>query len=339
MPTHSKGADGLVMPDRVAVVGAGISGVACALALHHRGVDVVVLDRGRRLGGRMAARTLRDTGLPYDGRVVDVGAAYLTADNPRFGDVVDDWTSRSLLREWTDTFLSRSPDGSTSHVTGPMRYAAPGGLRSLVEDLAADLPVLIHPHEVEDVTRSGAGCVVDAEPFDVVVLAMPGPQARDILAADDPAQVHITDQHWEPVLTVVAAYDEHCWDPFDAMFINDSAVLGFVADDGRRRGDGAPVLVAHSTSLAAARHLDDPSAGAPMMLHALAESLGTTTAPAWSDVRRWSLARPRATEPAPFAFDGVVGLCGDHWGTAPRIETAWLSGDSLGRAIADQLSR
>jgi predicted NAD/FAD-dependent oxidoreductase len=55
------------------VVGGGISGVACAAALSGLGIEVELLDRGRRLGGRMASRTLRATGTSADGRVVDTG--------------------------------------------------------------------------------------------------------------------------------------------------------------------------------------------------------------------------------------------------------------------------
>ena len=323
---------------RVAVVGAGISGVAAALALRSHGIDVTVLDRGHRIGGRMATRTLRGTGLPYDGRVVDIGAAYLTASEPAFRAVVGSWSARGLVREWTDTFHVSSPEGPQGVGTGPMRYAAPTGLRSLVEDLAADLPVVINPREVESVDRVPEGAEVDGERYDAVVLAMPGPQAVDLLAADDPAAAVLGAQRWDPVLTVVAAYDERCWHEFDAMFVNDSAVLAFVADDGRRRGDDAPVLVAHSGAVLAAGHLDDPASASGALLEALEHAVGATAKPSWFDVRRWSLAKPRRQEQAPFSFDGVVGLCGDVWGDGPRVEAAWRSGHELGGVVAARLA-
>ena len=322
----------------VAVVGAGISGVSAALALRSHGVEVTVLDRAHRVGGRMATRTLRGTGLPYDGRVVDVGAAYLTASAPAFQAVVDSWAARGLLRAWTDTFHVAGPDGRTGVVAGPLRYAAPAGLRSLVEDLAADLPLVVHPREVDTVERTGRGVEVDGARFDAVVLAMPAPQATDLLAADDPAAAVLADQRWEPTLTLVAAYDERCWPAFDAMFVNDSVVVDFVADDGRRRGDDAPVLVAHSGAVLAAGHLDDPASAAPALLEALEHAVGATAKPAWFDLRRWSLARPRTPLATAYSFDGVVGLCGDAWGAPPRVETAWTSGHDLGHVMATRLA-
>ena len=320
---------------RVAVIGGGISGIACARVLHGVDIDVVVYDRGHALGGRMATRTMRETGLPYDGRVVDVGASYLTAKDARFRTVVDDWVARGLGREWTRTF---EIDGEAASATGPVRYAAPRGLRSLVEDLAVDLRAVLNPCEVSAVVRTRDGVLVDAERFDVAVLAMPGPQASDLLGYDEPLARLLATERWDPVLALVAAYDERTWTPFDAVFVNDSAVLSFVADDGRRRGDEAPVLVAHSGPVLAARHLDDPRQAIPLMLAALAAVIDDHTAPTWVDVRRWSLARPRTRHDEPFSFDGVLGACGDAWGEAPRVETAWTSGTSLGREIATRLA-
>lgn len=322
---------------RVAVVGGGISGIACARVLDDVDIDVVVYDRGRALGGRMSTRTMRDTGLSYDGRVVDVGASYLTAQDARFLAVVDGWVARGLAREWTRTFAIEG-DGEASSTTGPPRYAALRGIRSLVEDIAVDLRVVVNPYEVSSVVRSGDGVLVDDEPFDVAVLAMPGPQSSDLIGYDDPLVRLLATERWDPVLALVAAYDERTWATFDGVFVNDSAVLSFVADDGRRRGDDAPVLVAHSGSVLAARHLDDPREAIPVMLAALAHVLGDPSAPTWVDVRRWSLARPRTTHPEPFWFDGVLGACGDAWGGRPRIEAAWTSGTSLGRAIAKRLT-
>src|SRR5919199_3224902 len=93
----------------VVVVGGGISGVACARALRAAGVPVRVLDRGRRVGGRMALRRERLAGVEH---IVDIGASYFTVSDPAFAAVVDDWRTRGLAREWTDTFTVLHADGT-----------------------------------------------------------------------------------------------------------------------------------------------------------------------------------------------------------------------------------
>ena len=154
-------------------VGGGISGTACARALRAEGFQVRVLDRGRRVGGRMALRRERIGDVEH---VVDIGASYFTVSDPAFAAVVDDWRSRGLAREWTDTFTVLHADGTSAEpARGPMRWAAPHALRSLVEDLAGRLEV-VSACEVEQVDADGAGPSVDGEPAAAVVLAMPQPQ-------------------------------------------------------------------------------------------------------------------------------------------------------------------
>lgn len=315
----------------VAVIGGGISGIACATALADAGLTVDVFDRGQRLGGRLASQTLRETGTAYDGRVVDVGAAYFTVDDPGFGEVVGDWIDRGLARPWTDTFHLADGAQILGTKTGPMRYAAPRGLRSLVEDLAtvlpSDLVEIRHPIDVTGVEVHGDGVRVADRDYRAVALCGPDPQMDALVAVDHPPM-------WEPVLALTAVYPERTWD-FDAAFVNDDPVLSFVADDGSRRGDGAPVLVAHSTPVLAAGHLADPVTAAPAMLAVLGKVSGGV--PAWFGVKRWTYARPAYARPEAFAFDGVVGRAGDGWAGVPRTQSAWVSGDALGRAMGETL--
>ncbi|HYY10800.1 MAG TPA: FAD-dependent oxidoreductase [Kineosporiaceae bacterium] len=325
----------------VVVVGAGIAGTACARALQAAGLPVRVLDRGRRLGGRMA---LRREQLGYAERVVDIGASYFTVSDPAFAAVVEDWQARGLARAWTDSFTVLHGDGRPPGVAGgPVRWAAPGGLRCLVEDLAAGLDVTSE-HEVEQVDVDGDALAVDGEPAAAVVLAMPQPQAVDLLPEPLADRLGLdTGLEWNPVLTVWSGWRDRWWaEEMDGAFVDGSPVVAWVADDGRRRGDGAPVLVVHSTTEYAERWLDDPEGGVAGVLEALHDLLGAgePQEPLSAKARRWSLASPVTPQERPFALDDetLVGVCGDAWGAKPRVEQAWLSGHALGRELAGRLT-
>ncbi|MEW5808241.1 MAG: FAD-dependent oxidoreductase [Actinomycetota bacterium] len=305
---------------RVAVLGAGLSGAACAQALRAGGVAAEIFERGRGPGGRMASPTVQ-------GRRVDVGAAYFTVKEPAFGAVVDDWVRRGLVKPWTDTFDVLSPDGRDS-TAGPMRFAAGGGLRSLVDDLLAGQAR--YEAQVDS---------LDGLTHDAVVLAMPDPQAARLAPAPPDDWVA-----YDPVIAVAAGWPQHCWSLADAAFVNDDPDVSFLADDGSRRGDGAPVLVAHSTADRAREHLTDPEQAVAPVLAAMRRLLGIAREPSWTHVHRWTFAKPAGTHgDAEFGLDTTdrpLGLCGDAWcpSGAPRVEAAWLSGQRLGAALAAHLT-
>lgn len=345
----------------IVVVGAGISGVACARALADAGQQVRVLDRGQRLGGRLALRMVSTpTGAAPGGQphVVDIGGSYLTASDGQFTALVQDWADRGLARPWTDMFAVSDGTGLQRHSTGPMRYGSAAGLRSLVEDLARGLDVT-HPVHVTRLTRrAGGGWTVEVEgagdiAADAVVVAAPDPQAARIMPEELVQAMYPGGPwQWKAVIAVAAAWQDRWWDhldtvedgadvPFHGAFVNGDPTLTWLADDGRRRGDGSPVLVAHTTPTAAAGWLADPALALAPVLDAIGRVAGRRPPePAWTHVQRWGLSQPDRERPAPpyFLHPAGLGVCGDAWGERSSVEGAWLSGTAVGRELAERLA-
>jgi hypothetical protein len=281
-----------------------------------------------------------------DGRPVDIGAQYFVVRDDGFAAVVHDWERRGLARPWTDRLHVLS-DGALVARPGPMRWSAADGLRSLVTDLARGIPAEQDVQVTAVTPAAGGGLVVRRqagrsgaaapdEHADVVVLAMPDPQAEALL--DErlvAARAAVADRPWLPVITLFAGWPERAWPAFGGAFVAGSDALTFVGDDGSRRGDLAPVLVAHSTDTLARAHLADPQAALPALV-AEVRALLDLDEPTWAIVHRWTYASPRLNRDVSFHLDDDgVGLCGDGWGPA-RVETAWLSGHRLaGRLLGE----
>ena len=302
--------------DSITIVGAGIAGAACARVLRAAGVPFRIVDRGRAPGGRMSSPELH-------GRRVDLGAGYFTVRDQDFATVVADWESRGLARQWANTFGILKPDTAPCTTTGPVRWATPNGLRSLVRDLLADFDI------------EGASELTDL-PDGHVVVAMPDPQATRLTTVPDAVD-------YEPVIAVACGFDGLDVPFRDAAFVNDHPDIAFVVDDGARRGDGAPVLVVHTTPERAQQHLADPDAVIAPVLDALRELSVISTAPNWTHAHRWTFAKPAAQHDSTFALelrDGrLVGFAGDQWceSGAPRVESAWRSGTDLGTELVGRL--
>src|SRR4051812_5903801 len=68
----------------VLIVGAGLAGLMAGHVLADAGKRVVLLDKGRSVGGRMATRRI-------GGGLADHGAQFFTVRDPEFGKFVERW--------------------------------------------------------------------------------------------------------------------------------------------------------------------------------------------------------------------------------------------------------
>ncbi len=134
---------------RVAVVGAGVAGLACARALADHGHEVVVLDKGRGPGGRTATRRASQAGRAQEGAagrgprepaaddpgaslLFDHGAQYLTARDPAFRRHVAAWAEAGVLAPWAGRVVVLR-EGAL----GPPRRDAPGSAAAGAPDADA----------------------------------------------------------------------------------------------------------------------------------------------------------------------------------------------------------
>ena len=91
-------------------------------ALVAAGHEVVLFDKGRSPGGRLATRRI-------EGARLDHGAQFFTVRTDEFQQHVDRWTADGLVYEWCRGF---SADGD-----GYPRYAVRGGMNALAKHLAS----------------------------------------------------------------------------------------------------------------------------------------------------------------------------------------------------------
>ncbi len=329
------------MTDRlpVAVIGAGMSGIACARVLNHHDIPFQIIDRGRVVGGRMASRSIRDSGTAFDGHITDTGASYFTVQDPQFGVIVNSWIESGVAREWTDTFHVATPAGISGVRAGTMRYSATRGLRSILEHQVHVLPEnsVKHSTEVTSLSVAEGGVLVDDVKFSAAALCLPEPQAKKFVN-ENLTDIHKTldEISWSPVIAVTAVFEPGQLPQFDGVFVNEHPVLTWIANDGHRRGNNDPVVVAHVHPDLAALHLLDPTAVLPAAIDALMPLLGLTEHPQWSSAMRWTYAKPTSARAELYFFDEEtgLGLAGDSWAGGPKVESAWLSGHALGQQIA-----
>jgi predicted NAD/FAD-dependent oxidoreductase len=318
----------------LAVIGAGLSGVAAARALSAAGYPVRVFEKSRGPGGRLATRRTEA------GHTFDHGAQYFTARDALFQEQVGAWREAGLADAWHGVIGTLERGRVTPSEREHTRYVGVPAMGSGVKRLAEGLDVRSGVR-VERVEREGAAWRLTAESgeglgtFDAVVVAVPAPQAVPLLAGAPDLAARATTARMEPCQAVMARFAERVPLELDGAFVHGSP-LSWIARDaskpGRSEGER---WVLHGSPEASRAHLEDaPEAVAARWVEAFAEATGLNVRPVEAVAHRWRYALPAPALEEPALFDAALGIgaCGD-WCGGPRVEGAFLSGVALARRL------
>jgi renalase len=316
---------------RIAVVGAGIAGLSAARALVDAGHQVVVFEKATGPGGRMATRVVRNVEKPRGSTdlAFDHGAQYFTARDPRFAAAVEQWERDRLVAKWTPRIVSFDGDGWEGVAPGVDRYVGVPGMGAVANALAQPIEVRYSSRieSLEPLTRD----------FDRVIVAVPGAQAKNLVAAVPALETRVAAVAMKPCWAVLAAFEESVAARFDAAFVSGSA-LGWIARNQSKpkRDWQIDTWVLHATTTWSEAHVNDEADLVGAFLMEAFEDLVRAGLPRafYATTHRWRYA---AADP-PLAIGAIhdagsrITLCGD-WCAGSRIEDAFLSG----LAAADQI--
>jgi predicted NAD/FAD-dependent oxidoreductase len=328
----------------VAVVGAGLAGLMAARTLQQsRDVRVTVFEKSRAPGGRAATR--RD-----GARTFDHGAQYFTHRDARLADDMVAWREAGVIAPWNARVAARDNGTWRAANDAETRWVAVPGMRSLGEHLAQGVDVRYA--DTVSALRADAERwwlhTSDAQehgPFDHVLLAMPAPQSHTLLAAHAPDFLsHVTATAMQPciaALVELAAAPAVSW---DAAFVNDDAVLAWVARNASKPSRGtAECWVLHARADWSVAQLEaEPASLVAPMLDAFNQLLDARVDVVHAVAHRWRYAIPApVAADAPLAhYDAAsaLGAAGD-WCAGGRVEGALLSGRELAEQLLASLVR
>ncbi|WP_430713012.1 NAD(P)/FAD-dependent oxidoreductase [Nodosilinea sp. AN01ver1] len=353
----------------VVVIGAGLSGLIAAQALHQAGYRVVVVDKSRGLGGRLATRRIGST-------AIDHGCRYLqpfedsshTSNHHSNLSLISDLVAAGILQPWQPERFELGADGELKATATATLYAAPQGMSSIAKALAPGLT--IHRQwRATAITPLPQGWQVEGEFLGAVgqpkaftarglVVAIPAPQAAALMhrAAQASEEVQallgqLSSVVYDAVITVMAGYGpgESARLPGQTgssgwMVSSDThPTWRWLALDSSKRTDPQePVVVLHSSPTFAANSLDqsDLEPLGRALLSKAASLAAWMLSPEWMQVHRWRYGFVRQALGAPLlsnpALPNLVG-CGD-WCNGGNVEGAIASGHAAAAALAKTLS-
>jgi predicted NAD/FAD-dependent oxidoreductase len=325
------------MPQKVGIVGAGLSAVVAARELVAAGCTVHLWEKSRGVGGRLAQRRAAD-GLHFDH-----GAQYFTVRDPAFATQVAAWRAAGVVEPWNEPIVTLRRGevlGRSDHVE---RWVGVPSMNVLAKSLAEGLDVRLQTR-VARIERTPAGWTLwgddrqQLESYDVVIVSAPAPQTSDLLAAAAPDLAALVRRvEVAPCWALMAALDRPLGVDWAGAFVHDSP-LAWIACNSRK--PGRPLLpeawVLHASAEWSRAHLEaDVATIEPLLWQAWGDAVGRELPDlSYCTAHRWRYALP--TEPladrALWDATMQIGACGD-WCGGPRVEGAYLSG----RAVAERL--
>ena len=303
----------------IAVIGAGISGLACAARLKDAGLAPVVLDKGRNIGGRLATRITR-TGLQFDH-----SAQYIKANTDGFADVLRNAQEAGAVGPW-----------QIQHGT---RLVGTPGMRSLATYIGDGLDVRQNT-KVSALRETAAGYDVTidgaVETFDGVVSTVPAPQAIDLLEDGHPCIKELARVEFHPCLTLMVMVPADQAPPFTTLREPDQPLSWIALDSSKPGRTSRNCWVAQASPDWSRAHLElDADAMVEQMLDLFCARTGFDPAtPVYASAHRWRYAAVSKPLGRPFLNANSKPLYfGGDWCLEARVEAAWLSGTAIAEDI------
>jgi len=313
---------------RIVIVGAGIAGLIAGQSLSNSGQDVVVVDKGRSPGGRIATRRIDDATL-------DHGAQFFTVRDSLFESYVSEWIASGVVTEWCRGF-----DTTAQNNDGYPRYRGVHGMTDIAKHLAQGLDVQCNTLAFS-IARGATskwqlkiddGSVLDA---DAIIVTCPLPQAYALLVT---AGIELPESmlrtEYDRTICLLAVLDRPSAVTEPGGLQNPDETFSFIADNAIKGISSAVALTMHANPQFSLEHWDTSTDDVQrLLLERASPWIGDATV-ITSQIKKWRLATPLTIWPERYWAKDMIVLAGDAFG-GPKIEGAALSGLAAANYLAN----
>lgn len=320
----------------IVIIGAGMAGLMAAITLQEAGHSVVVLEKSRALGGRLATRRLQAA-------IFDHGAQYFTVKDPRFQQLVEDWIAQGVVQTW----FQKSSENGHSYQT----FIGQDGMTTIAKHLAQGIDVRKEA-KVTRLAMAEPGWQIFLESDEclqasAIVMTAPTPQAVDILTA---SQLDLSTEllaslkavHYDPCVALLLCLDRPVSLPEKAGYWQPEtgSAIGWVAENHQKgispNGYGLTIQMTPASSADWFDQSDE--ACYECMRQAVQPYLGDAQILEWQ-VKRWRYALVKNAGTDYFQWIQQAPpliLAGDAF-AGPRVEGAVLSGMMAAEQLVERL--
>jgi len=351
--------------DRLAIIGAGISGLTAAWSLRAHPIEISIFEKSRGYSGRAATRG------KYGARY-DHGANFIVPTSDAVRDILREKLPTEALTKiekeiWSfdrSGTLHSPADGSETEM---WTYAR--GISTLGKLLAREASAVTHTEtRVESLRRDADGSwrLMDVDgtnhgPFDAVLLTPPAPQTSSLLretvmgaSADESSRLDdlaeaVSDATYHPQFSYIFGYDRAIRRHGDYHGLkngdgkHDISWISFEHDKPERAADGMNIIVIQmSPRWTKPRVNSDPDEFVADVKEQAGKILDANLKrQSWYDTQRWRYSLPaQGADVERLAKGQKIGLyfAGDYVAGKGRVAAAMETGLDVGTTIGAEVT-
>jgi predicted NAD/FAD-dependent oxidoreductase len=316
------------------IIGSGLAGLSAANKLANSGLNVVIVDKGRGVGGRLAVRRIGEA-------VFDNGAQFFTARSEQFKACVSEWLKLGIAEQWYQSYPGQPK--------GHPRYRGIPNMVSIAKHLAKNQS-LRQSTRVENLNYDGHYWVVELENAETIharsmVITSPVPQTLELLnniVLPSELTERLEKIQYESCISVMAVLDSPTKLEEPGAIAIDQGPIAWISDNHKKGASPIPAITIHASGDYSAAHFNCERLAVGKELIELARPLFGDANILDFQVHGWLYSKPITTDndASLLVSKGQqmppIVLAGDAF-AGPRFEGAVLSGWSAAKQIRDAL--
>lgn len=316
---------------KIAILGCGVAGLSAARELRRNGIEAVLFDKSRGVGGRMSTRYA-------DAWEFDHGAQYFTIQDAEFQAEIDAAIDAGAVSKWDAKALYLKA-GSLSADTGRARYVGAPRMNSLPKYWAEGLNVNLG-RRVASVTKDGTWTLTFEDGssetgFDGVISTLPPAQTEKILPSNFSKTASVEAAQMHVCFCLMVGLSEPINPGWETLRVKDLPIDWIAINNAKPgRSQDVGTIVVHSEAAWSDENAEtDRDRVQAVMLKAASALLGLPLEKApHIALHRWLYASNKSSpDVACLKGDGLV-VAGD-WCLGGRVQGAWLSGRAAAQAF------
>jgi len=329
--------DDTFMKKRIAIIGAGISGLTLAQNLKEH-TDVIVFEKARNLGGRMSTRYAE----PF---YFDHGTQHFTAHSREFQNFLHPFTDAGIVTEWNGRIINLEIGKKiTDYFWSEPHLVATPNMNSLCKKLAESIDVRFTVEVAPLIQKQFGTWVLQDKKgnalgeYDWVISTAPPAQTLNLLQSILPDGSLLHAARMQGCYALMIGFNSP-WDkPWIAAKVHDNPIKWISINSTKPGRDRAvTAIVVHACNDWTMQHMDDDMRETEKFLMEQFEAVVeiSTRNAAYISIHRWQYAIAEEIQQKPgFYFDPNQKIAAtSDWASTSRIEKVWLNAKDLANKI------